>query len=160
VKTKTPSGFIPPSKSEKPRVQTKLNIPTKKPTEIPKKPAPSPIPVSPTTLIKTKKQEIPVTPNKIPTSITPPEIPQKVEKSVTQTPPEVANKQQKAELEKSLIDLRIKKANITRMSLDFDMKELTGEITPEELEIKKQKLKTIEANIDQQIHYLRKLLGQ
>ena len=160
VKTKTPSGFIPPSKSEKPRVQTKPNIPTKKPTEIPKKPAPSPIPVSPTTLIKTKKQEIPVTPNKIPTSITPPEIPQKVEKSVTQTPPEVANKQQKAELEKSLIDLRIKKANITRMSLDFDMKELTGEITPEELEIKKQKLKTIEANIDQQIQDLRKLLGQ
>jgi small GTP-binding protein len=159
-KIKTPSGFIPPSKSEKTKVQTKPNIPTKEPTEIPKKSAPPPIPVSPTTLIKTKEQEISVKPNNIPTSIKPPEILQKVEKSLTQTPPEVANKQQKAELEKSLIDLRIKKANITRMSLDFDMKELTGEITPEELETKKQKLKTIEANIDQQIHDLRKLLEQ
>ena len=57
------------------------------------------------------------------------------------------------------MDLRIKKANITKMSLDFDMKELTGEITPEELETKKQKLKVIEANIDQQIRDLKKLLG-
>ena len=65
---------------------------------------------------------------------------------------------QKAEIEKSLMDLRIKKANITKMSLDFDMKELTGEITPEELESKKQKLKTIEANIDQQIQDLVRML--
>ena len=38
------------------------------------------------------------------------------------------------------------------------MKELTGEITAEELEVKKQKLKTIEANIEQQIQDIEKLL--
>jgi len=68
--------------------------------------------------------------------------------------------QQKAELEKSLMDLKIKKANTIKMSLDFDMKELTGEITTEELEVKKQKLKTIEANIEQQIQNIEKLLGR
>ncbi|MFX0047143.1 MAG: hypothetical protein ACFE8G_03145, partial [Candidatus Hermodarchaeota archaeon] len=62
------------------------------------------------------------------------------------------------ELENSLMDLRIKKASITKMALDFDMKELAGEITTDELEIKKQKLKIIEANIDKQIIDLEKLL--
>ena len=40
------------------------------------------------------------------------------------------------------------------------MKELTGEITTEELEVKKEKLKTIEANIEQQIQNIEKLLGR
>jgi len=57
-----------------------------------------------------------------------------------------------------LIDLKIKKANISKMALDFDMKELTGEITSDELNEKKEKLKAVEANIDKQIEELEKLL--
>jgi hypothetical protein len=67
---------------------------------------------------------------------------------------------QKADLEKSLMDLKIKKANITKMSLDFDMKELTGEITEEELKEKKKKLSGIELNINEQIKGIEKLLGR
>ena len=160
VKTKTPSGFIPPSKIEKPKVQTKPNIPIQKSPEIPKKPAAPPIPVSPTTLIKPKERVVAAKPTKVPTSTTPQVIPQNVEVSNIQAPLTAVETQQKAELEKSLMDLKIKKASITKLSLDFDMKELTGEITPEELETKKQKLKTIETNIDQQIQDIAKLLGR
>jgi hypothetical protein len=127
---------------------------------MPKDPAPSPIPVSPTTLIKPKDQVIATKPVKVPVSTTPLEAPQKIEVSPVQAPLAAVDTKQKAELENSLMDLKIKKANITKMSLDFDMKELTGEITTEELEAKKQKLKTIEANIAQQIQDIEKLLGR
>ena len=43
------------------------------------------------------------------------------------------DQQQKSELEKSLMDLKIKKANLSKIALDYDMKELTGEITADEL---------------------------
>ena len=66
--------------------------------------------------------------------------------------------EQKANLEKSLMDLKIKKANISKMSLDFDMKELTGEITSEELEEKNSKLEAIRADVNQQIKELEQLL--
>ncbi len=158
IKIKTPAGFIPPSKSVKPKVQTKPSIPTAKLSEIPKGSAPPPIPVNPTTLIKPKEQVIAVKPVKVSASTTPPVVAQKVEVSQVQAPLADADTHQKDELEKSLMDLKIKKANITKMSLDFDMKELTGEITAEELETKKQKLKTIEANIEQQIQDIEKLL--
>jgi len=59
-----------------------------------------------------------------------------------------------------LMDLKIKKASITKMSLDFDMKELTGEITGDDLEEKKNKLSTIEKNINEQIKETEKLLGR
>lgn len=117
------------------------------------------MPVSPTTLIKSTEQEITSKTSEASPLIIPTTGPQKIEPPTVQTPRGIANVQQKTELEKTLMDLRIKKANITRMSLDYDMKELTGEITPEELEIKKQKLKIIEGNIDQQIGDIEKLLG-
>ena len=91
---------------------------------------------------------------------TPPVLAEKTEVSQVKAPLTDANTHQKDELEKSLMDLKIKKANITKISLDFDMKELTGEITAEELEMKKQKLKTIEVNIEQQIQNIKKLLGR
>ena len=56
------------------------------------------------------------------------------------------------------MDLKIKKANISKMSLDFDMKELTGEITSEELEEKKGKMDAIKADLNQQIKDLEQLL--
>jgi len=159
-KTKTPAGFIPPSKGVKPKVQIKPNIPTPKLSGMPGDSAPPPIPVNPTTLIKPREQVIAVKPVKAPASTIPPVVPQKTEVSPAQTPLTGVDTQQKAELEKSLMDLKIKKANITKLSLDFDMKELTGEITSEELKVKKQKLKTIEANIEQQIQDIKKLLGR
>ncbi len=159
VKTKTPSGFVPPSKSERSKEQPKPNIPKESSFGKPKASTSTPTPVSPTTLMKPKEQLVRPKPNKVPTSTSPPIVAQKAETPPVQAPSGNANIQQKAELEKSLMDLRIKKANITKMSLDYDMKELTGEITPEELEEKKQKLKTIEGNIEQQIKDIEKLLG-
>ena len=160
IKPKTPSGFIPPSKSIKPKVQPKPITPIKQPPEIPKKSTIPPIPVSPTALIKPNHQ--PTTEKLIKEEVLKesPAIPQKEEVSSVQAPSGTVDAHQKAELEKSLMDLKIKRANTTKMSLDFDMKELTGEITSEELAEKKQKLKTIEANIDQQIKDLEKLLGR
>jgi len=160
IKPKTPAGFVPPSKSIKPIVQTKPSIPTPKLPEISKDSASPPIPVNPMTLIKPKEKVIAAKPVNTPASPTPPVVSQKVEVSPVQAPLAAVDIQQKAELEKSLMDFKIKKASITKMSLDFDMKELTGEITPEELEVKKQKLKTIEANIEQQIRDIEKLLGR
>ena len=125
---------------------------------VPKKSVSTPVPVSPKTLIKPNEQAVTTKLTKTPISTTPPTISQKLETPPVQTPSKTVNVQQKAALEQSLMDLRIKKANLTKMSLDFDMKELTGEITPEELEKKKQKLKTIEGNIDQQIKDIEKLL--
>ena len=56
------------------------------------------------------------------------------------------------------MDLKIKKASISKMSLEFDMKELTGEITSKEYEQKKDKLSQIEKNINNQIKELEDLL--
>ena len=62
-------------------------------------------------------------------------------------------------MKKSLLELRIKKANLTKMSLDLDMQELTGEITSEELQEKKIKINELIQRIDQQILELQKLLN-
>ena len=47
---------------------------------------------------------------------------------------------QKEEMRRTLLELKIKKADLSKMALDFDMKELTGEITNEDLEEKKGKI--------------------
>jgi len=160
IKPKTPSGCIPPSKCIIQIVLTKPSISTLKLSETSKDSTTPPIPVNQTALIKPKEQVIEAKPVKVPASITPPVVPQNVEASPIIAPLATVDVQQKAELEKSLMDLKIKKANTIKISLDLDMKELTGEITTEELEVKKQKLKTIEANIEQQIQDIEKLLGR
>ncbi|GAG87403.1 unnamed protein product, partial [marine sediment metagenome] len=63
------------------------------------------------------------------------------------------------DLKQSLLELKIKKANISKMSIDFDMKELMGEITPIELQEKKDKLNAIIQKIDDEIKELEKLLS-
>ncbi|MHA1479702.1 MAG: hypothetical protein ACTSPU_16035, partial [Promethearchaeota archaeon] len=133
---------------------TKPSIPALKLSETSKDSTTPPIPVKPTALIKPKEQVIEAKPVKVPASITPPVVPQNVEAYPIIAPLATVDGQQKAELEKSLMDLKIKKTNTIKMSLDFDMKELTGEITTEELEVKKKKLKTIEANIVREINTL------
>jgi signal recognition particle receptor subunit beta len=61
---------------------------------------------------------------------------------------------------KNLIELKLKKADLYKMTLDFDMKELNGEISAEELEEKKKKIKEYEEKIDKQVQELQKLLGE
>ena len=70
------------------------------------------------------------------------------------------SQQQKSELEKSLMDLKIKKANLSKIALDYDMKELTGEITADELNEKRQKLEKIVESVNNQIKELEQMLKQ
>ena len=154
---KLPSGFVPPVKNATPKIQNMPKITTPKMSEIPKEPTPPPIPVNPTTLIKPPPE---VTPPKESIAKPQPDVAQIEATEDMPAIPVITEATQKATLEKSLMDLKIKKANITKMSLDFDMKELTGEITGEELEEKKKKLSAIVKNINEQINETEKLLGR
>ncbi|MBY9008374.1 MAG: GTP-binding protein [Candidatus Lokiarchaeota archaeon] len=156
-KKKIPSGFVPPVKNATPKIQNMPKVPSPKMSEIKKEPPVPPKPVSPTTLVKPAPK---ITPRKEPDIKTQPNVVQ--HKTTTDIPAKaaVSDAKQKADLENSLMDLKIKKANISKMSLDFDMKELTGEITEKELGEKKIKLTTIENNINEQIKEIEKLLGR
>lgn len=121
----------------------------------------APIPVSPirlmeqkanTSLPQPKKSVVPKPTIKSVSKITPEEI------SELKQEPILMDTQQKDNLKKSLLELKIKKTNLTKMSLDFDMKELTGEITKEELKEKKEKINELVKKIEQQIQELEKLL--
>jgi GTPase SAR1 family protein len=61
---------------------------------------------------------------------------------------------------KTLIELKLKRADLYKMALDFDMKELKGEISEEELVEKKKKINEYEEKIEKQILELQKLLGE
>ncbi len=65
----------------------------------------------------------------------------------------------KRNLKKSLIELKIKKANLSKTSIDFEMKELMGEINAVELQEKKEKLNELIKKIDLQIEELQNLLS-
>ena len=67
-------------------------------------------------------------------------------------------KNQREHVKKTLIDLKLKKADLYKMTLEFDMKELNGEISSEELLEKKSKISVYEKKIDDQIQELEKLL--
>ena len=126
-------------------------------SSIPQEPIRSPTPIDPTKLMTPTKTSIPPPPEK---AI---EITKPVEGMKTATiKPEIVrsamNEQQKSNIEKSLMDLKIKKANMSKMALDFDMKELTGELTADELKEKKEKLSKIETEINKQIKELEELL--
>ncbi|TFF88910.1 MAG: GTP-binding protein [Promethearchaeota archaeon] len=66
----------------------------------------------------------------------------------------------KENLEETLMDLKIKKAKISKMGLDFEMQELSGEISAEELEQKKSRLEKLEQKIKNQIAELEELMGK
>ncbi|MBN1800214.1 MAG: GTP-binding protein [Candidatus Lokiarchaeota archaeon] len=70
----------------------------------------------------------------------------------------ISDSVQRKELEKTLTDLKIKKANISKMTLDFEMKELMGEITTEEYKEKLEKLKVVEKKINEEIDNIEKML--
>lgn len=159
---------VAPTKLIKPKSIKQVTPPKLKPTPVTQKPPEipppvstrpteqqlTPVPVVPTKLIKPEKK--PVAPPQKPVPDAP--ITTTQQKSAQSEPGTTLDIQQKGDLEKSLMDLKIKKANISKMSLEFDMKELTGEITAKELEDKKNKLREIEKNINSQIHELEELL--
>jgi len=143
---KKPTTTVPSTKPLKPKIQ-----------DIPIEPSKPPVPIDPKELMKPQAPE----PGQKKSILTPPTKPPEVVKptiddKVVKSP--AIESQQKAAIEKSLLDLKIKKSNISKMALDFDMKELTGEITVEELDEKKNKLKVIEVEIDKQIKELKELL--
>lgn len=122
----------------------------------------APVPVSPIRLMEQKannslpqpkKSVIPKTTLNSESKITPEEI------SEVKQEPMIMDTQQKDGLKKLLLELKIKKANLTKTSLDFDMKELTGEITKEVLKEKKEKINELVKKIEQQIQELQTLLN-
>ncbi|MFX1279863.1 MAG: ADP-ribosylation factor-like protein [Promethearchaeota archaeon] len=61
-------------------------------------------------------------------------------------------------VKKTLNDLKVKKVEISKMALDFEIKEMTGEITKEEFEEKMKRIKEYEERIEKQIQDIQKLL--
>ncbi|MFW9828560.1 MAG: ADP-ribosylation factor-like protein [Candidatus Thorarchaeota archaeon] len=68
--------------------------------------------------------------------------------------------QQKKNLKESLLDLKIRKSHLTKMMLNFEMQELKGEITADELNDKSEKIKIMMNKIDLEIHDLENLLKE
>jgi len=104
-------------------------------------PPPSKTPIVPKTTLEPKKVKTPPIPNQV------------------EQKPTVLDINQIENLKKSLLELKIKKADISRMLLDLDMKELTGEITSEEFQEKKEKIDLLMDKIDGQIQELQNLLN-
>jgi hypothetical protein len=122
--------------------------------------------VAPTKLINQEsdvsliKPSIPPAPefSKVPEVLETPvvhEPPQKLEVSSTEVSKEKFNKK---ELEDQLMDLKIQHSKLEKLSIDFDMQELTGEITTEQLNEKKGKLETMERKINEQIQQIQEIL--
>ena len=145
---------VPQVTAKEPVAPTKLITPEK---TVPK-------PVAPTKLIEPEvtkdleKPKIPPAPGfyEIHEEIEIPETPEPVVK--TQEPKKTSIHEQRKELEDSLMDFKIKKAKLQKMSLDFDMQELSGEITADQLREKKDKLSELEKKIEEQIKQTEKYL--
>ncbi|MFX1312232.1 MAG: hypothetical protein ACFFHD_06430, partial [Promethearchaeota archaeon] len=71
----------------------------------------------------------------------------------------VINEYQKEDLKKKILDIKIKKSNLNKMALDYDMQELQGEISVEKLEEKKKKIALLIENLEKQIQDLQNLLN-
>ena len=155
-KPKTPVSVSPLKLIEK---ETKTSpTPIKSPI-IPKiKPELKPVstPSIPKTTIESKAVITPSIPEtKIePKEVITPPIPSQAEKKTT-----LLDNTQADSIRKSLLELKIKKADISKYLLDLDMKELTGEISSEELQEKKEKIDAFLKKIDSQIQELQNLLN-
>ncbi len=126
----------------------------------------APVPVAPTKIIKPEHDVslskpnippapvIPIVPGVLETPVVH-EPPQKLEKSSTEVSEEKFNKK---ELEDQLMDLKIQHSKLEKLAIDFDMQELTGEITTEQLNEKKGKLETMEIKIKEQIQKIQDIL--
>ena len=147
-----------PSKNVPPKIISPIDLvkPTiKAPPKVPVKEADAPTPIDPVQ-VTTPKSKIITPPKSLPSVQE--ETAEIKEKSKISSKEEQMTAQQKSNIEKSLLDLKIKKSNISKMALDFDMKELTGEITADELEEKKKKLDLIKQKLDAQIKELEDMM--
>jgi GTPase SAR1 family protein len=115
-----------------------------------------------------KPQSLPISPPPTSAAPTPTPAPKPVPKSppselispvVAEAPTGDKILTQKSEIEKSLMDLKIKLASISKMELDLEMKEISGDITSEEFEEKKNKMAKLKGNISKQIQELENLLS-
>jgi len=154
---------IPSSKEEAIVSQTKTQEPVsiKITEEVPTVKPPS----RPSELFKMDTQSISAQPIEthelLKSTVTPKDtIPETISKDVIETerPISTIDKIQIDHAKKTLIELKLKKADLYKMALDFDIKELKGEISEEELENKKKKIKEYKKKIDIQIQELQKLL--
>ncbi|MFX1375599.1 MAG: ADP-ribosylation factor-like protein [Promethearchaeota archaeon] len=122
-------------------------------------------PPRPTELLEKQAQPILTQPSVSPTPINSTKIPEEPVLTTVSTeikepvsPTTEISKGQIDHVKKTLIELKLKKADLSKMALDFEMQELKSEITKEELEEKKDKIKEYEEKIDNQIQDLQKLL--
>ncbi len=68
--------------------------------------------------------------------------------------------EQKKNLKHTLLDLKIRKSHLTKMMLNFEMQELKGEITTDELNDKSEKIKIMMNKMDLEIQDLENLLKE
>jgi len=113
----------------------------------------APKPFSATPTLKTESNVIKKQPEEESEEITPSETSISTEKTI------ITNKYQKEDLKKQLLDIKIKKANLNKMALDYDMQELQGEISAEELEEKKKKIALLVKKLNNQIQEIQNLLN-
>ncbi|MFX0003256.1 MAG: ADP-ribosylation factor-like protein [Candidatus Hodarchaeota archaeon] len=73
-------------------------------------------------------------------------------------PPSTIKSTEVESLKRELIDLKIRKANLFKMSLDLDMQELEKQITKEKAEEKKEEINKYNKRIDEKILEIEKLL--
>jgi len=98
----------------------------------------------------------PVKSNEIPKKDIPETVPKEVIEPVQ--PTSTIDEKQIDHANKMLIELKLKKADLNKMALDFEMKELRGEITEKDLKEKKKKIEEYEKKINSQIKDLNKIL--
>jgi len=152
----SPIKLVEPNLKSSPNIETPPKPPSNEfAPNIPIKKVDTPIPIDPVQFT-TPKSKI-ITPPKSPPSVKE-ENAEIKEPLDTPIKKEQITTQQKSNIEKSLLDLKIKKSNISKIALDFDMKELTGEITSDELEEKKKKLDIIRQQLSTQIKELEDLM--
>ncbi|MFX0028181.1 MAG: ADP-ribosylation factor-like protein, partial [Candidatus Hermodarchaeota archaeon] len=151
-----PPQPIPTQPPQPTPTQPPQPIPTQPPQPTPTQP-PQPIPTQPPQPVPTQpSQPVPTQPSQpVPTQpLQPMETADKLQKAQIPT----MEQKQIEHIKKTLIELNLKKADLSKMALDFDMKELTGGISKEELEEKKKKIKEYEERIEKQIQDMQKLL--
>ncbi|MFX1551677.1 MAG: ADP-ribosylation factor-like protein [Promethearchaeota archaeon] len=116
------------------------------------------ISISPKIPIKQVSQENSPITSEVKKELSAMEIKKESISSESQKKPKILSPQQREKLNQSLTELKIKKTHLTKMTLDFDMQELTGEITSAELEDKKSKIKIMMDKIDDQIQEIEDII--
>ncbi|TFG21152.1 MAG: GTP-binding protein [Promethearchaeota archaeon] len=142
---------IQPQKTQQPTPKKPASVPIKAANaNVSAKLVKPKIPKAPKIAIEKIKPKAPISQGSEP-------IAQKSEPAPSIELPKGGNKKQ---LENSLMQLKIKKTKLQEMALDFDMKELAGEITEGELKEKKMQLMLIEKKTDNEIQQIQNMINK